>query len=126
MKEIGAILKAAREEKGLSLDEIQMATKIRYKHLEAMEAGEFDQLPGEVYVKGFLGNYAKMVGLEAEEILRKYLALKISLPQPNRKGKRWIKRRSGRQRSLRKRFLNNAQSRRKKHLGWHWPVLACW
>ncbi len=76
MKEIGAILKAAREEKGLSLDEVQMVTKIRYKHLAALEAGDFDQLPGEVYVKGFLVNFAKTVDLDGEEILRKYYTLK--------------------------------------------------
>lgn len=76
MKEIGVILKAAREEKGLSLDEVQMVTKIRYKHLVALEAGDFDQLPGEVYVKGFLVNFANAVGLNGEEILQKYYALK--------------------------------------------------
>ncbi len=76
MKEIGAMLKAAREEKGLSLDEIQMVTKIRYKHLEALEAGDFDKIPGEVYVKGFLVNFAKNVGLDGEQILQKYYAAK--------------------------------------------------
>ena len=76
MKEIGAMLKAAREGKGLSLDEIQMVTKIRYKHLEALEAGDFDKIPGEVYVKGFLVNFAKNVGLDGEQILQKYYAAK--------------------------------------------------
>lgn len=76
MKEIGELLKAAREEKGLSLEEIQMITKIRLKHLKALEAGEFDQIPGEVYVKGFMVNFAKTVGLDGEQILEKYYELK--------------------------------------------------
>ncbi|HEY8391946.1 MAG TPA: RodZ domain-containing protein [Capillibacterium sp.] len=88
MKEIGMLLKAAREEKGLSLDEVQMVTKIRYKHLVAIEAGDFDQLPGEVYVKGFLVNFAKAVGLDGEEILKKYYTLKNqtapSVPEENK------------------------------------------
>ena len=72
MKEIGELLKAAREEKGLSLEEIQMITKIRLKHLKALETGDFDQIPGEVYVKGFMVNFAKTVGLDGEKILEKY------------------------------------------------------
>ena len=76
MKELGAILKAAREKKGVSLEDIQMITKIRLKHLEALEAGDFAQLPGEVYVKGFLANFAKTVGLDGDEILKKYYELK--------------------------------------------------
>ena len=72
MKELGAILKAAREKKGVSLEDIQMITKIRLKHLEALEAGDFAQLPGEVYVKGFLANFAKTVGLDGDEIIKKY------------------------------------------------------
>ena len=47
MKELGAMLKAAREAKGLSLADLQMATKIRARQLEAMEAGDFHKLPGE-------------------------------------------------------------------------------
>ncbi|NLW56755.1 MAG: helix-turn-helix domain-containing protein [Firmicutes bacterium] len=72
MKAIGALLKAAREAKGLSLEEIRMITKIRVQQLKALEEGEFDRLPGEVYVKGFLVNYARAVGLDGEEILKKY------------------------------------------------------
>ena len=76
MKKIGAVLKAAREEKGLSLADLQMVTKIRYQQLEAMEAGDFHKLPGEVYVRGFIINYAKNVGLDAEQVLAQYYALK--------------------------------------------------
>ncbi len=72
MKEIGALLKAAREAKGLSLEEIRSITKIRIQQLEALEAGEFDRLPGEVYVKGFLVSFAQAVGLDGEAILKKY------------------------------------------------------
>lgn len=72
MNEIGAILKATREAKGLSLEEVRMVTKIRTQQLKMLEEGEFDRLPGEVYVKGFLVNYAKALDLDGEEILQKY------------------------------------------------------
>lgn len=76
MKELGAMLKAAREAKGLSLADLQMATKIRARQLEAMEAGDFHKLPGEVYIRGFLINYAQHVGLDEDQVLAKYYALK--------------------------------------------------
>ena len=76
MKEIGAMLKAAREENGLSLEDLQMLTKIRAPQLEAMEAGDFHKLPGEVYVRGFIISYAKNVGLDPEPLLAEYYAMK--------------------------------------------------
>lgn len=82
MNEIGAMLRAAREERGLSLDEIQSVTKIRYKHLQALEAGDFGQIPGEVYVKGFLVNFAKNVGLDGDQILQKYYTAKKKQERP--------------------------------------------
>jgi cytoskeletal protein RodZ len=52
--ELGTLLKKAREEKGLSLDDIQEETKIRKKYLEAIEENNFDILPGKVYLKVLL------------------------------------------------------------------------
>ena len=64
MIEIGRKLREAREKKGMSLTEIQEFTKIRLRYLEAIESGELDVIPGEVYRKGFISNYANAVGLE--------------------------------------------------------------
>jgi cytoskeleton protein RodZ len=54
MKELGEFLKKTREEKGISLKDIQDRTKIRSRYLEAIEKGEFQIVPGEVYLRGFL------------------------------------------------------------------------
>lgn len=103
MKELGAMLKAAREAKGLSLADLQMATKIRARQLEAMEAGDFHKLPGEVYIRGFLINYAQHVGLDEDQVLAKYYALKNKRPRkrpttPPRRPVRKMLRPSGRRR----------------------------
>jgi len=76
LKEIGDILRRAREEKGLSLKDIQEVTKIRLRYLEAIDEGNFDAIPGEVYRKGFIVNYANVVGLEGQAVLQKYHDLK--------------------------------------------------
>ncbi|HEY8464330.1 MAG TPA: RodZ domain-containing protein [Bacillota bacterium] len=72
MKEIGEKLRKAREMKNISLKEIQEITKIRLRYLEAIESGNLEIIPGEVYRKGFLTNYANAVGLDSEEIISEY------------------------------------------------------
>lgn len=81
MKEIGEYLRKAREEKELSLKDIQEITKIRLQYLEAMENGDFEGIPGEVYRKGFLVNFANAVGLDGQQLLEKYYQLKNEIPQ---------------------------------------------
>jgi hypothetical protein len=78
LKEIGDILKQAREEKGLSLKGIQEVTKIRLRYLEAIDEGDFEAIPGEVYRKGFIVNYANVIGLDGQQILQKYYDLKAA------------------------------------------------
>lgn len=72
MKEIGDYLHRVREEKNISLKEVQEATKISMRYLEAIDRGDFDGIPGEVYRKGFLVNFANAIGLDGQEILQKY------------------------------------------------------
>lgn len=72
MEELGRALKSAREEKGITLDEISRETKISRRHLEAIEAGAFDQLPGAVYARAFLRHYAKAIGLDPEYVIAQY------------------------------------------------------
>src|SRR5215211_9444912 len=64
MFEIGSTLREARTRRELTLRDAQEATRIRLKHLAALEDERFDQLPEEVYVKGFLRAYADYLGLE--------------------------------------------------------------
>ncbi|GGG11818.1 RodZ domain-containing protein [Paenibacillus abyssi] len=72
MSELGELLKKARNERGLSLENIEEMTKIRKRYLEAIEEGDYKVLPGNFYVRAFVKNYAETVGLDAEEVLRLY------------------------------------------------------
>jgi cytoskeletal protein RodZ len=62
-------LYAARERKGVDLYRAERDTKIRAKYLAALERGDWKELPGAVYTKGFLRNYALYLGFDPEEIL---------------------------------------------------------
>lgn len=72
MRELGEYLRREREARGISLDEIQEITKIRVRYLEAIERGELQEIPGETYVRGFLRNYARAVGLDGQAVLERY------------------------------------------------------
>jgi hypothetical protein len=60
-------LRAAREARGVDLFRVERDTKIRIKYLTAIETGAFSELPAEVYVRGFLRNYATYLGLDPDE-----------------------------------------------------------
>jgi cytoskeletal protein RodZ len=64
---IGAQLRAAREAKGLSLEQVAAETRIPQRHLVAIEADDFTKLPGRTYAVGFSRTYAKMLGLDQDE-----------------------------------------------------------
>lgn len=66
---LGAALRERREALGASLAEVEAATKIRQKYLSALEADEWQLLPGEVVGRGFLRNYAAYLGLEPTDIV---------------------------------------------------------
>lgn len=65
---VGERLRAAREEKGLSLEDIAAQTRIPQRHLESIEASEWDKLPAPTYTTGFAKSYASAVGLDRTEI----------------------------------------------------------
>lgn len=67
---IGQELQEARLEKGLSLDDIQQVTKIQKRYLQAIENGQFDQLPGPFYERAFVRQYANAVGLDADSFIK--------------------------------------------------------
>lgn len=69
MSELGQVLQRAREEKGISLDDVQKATKIQRRYLEAIERGHFHILPGHFYARAFIKSYAEAVGLDPNHIL---------------------------------------------------------
>ncbi len=65
-------LVAARERKGVDLFRAERDTKIRSRYLAALERGDYRELPGAVYTKGFLRNYAIYLGLDPEDVLRQW------------------------------------------------------
>jgi cytoskeletal protein RodZ len=71
MDSVFAMLKQAREAKGLSLTDVADATFIGVRYLEAIEAGKTDILP-QAYVRAFIREYAAVVGLNAAEVMRLY------------------------------------------------------
>ena len=66
MFEIGNSLREARMRRGVDFAQAELATKIRGKYLRALEEEQFDLLPAETYVKGFLRNYAEYLGLDGQ------------------------------------------------------------
>lgn len=72
MSGIGEQLRKAREAKGLSISDIEKATKIQSRYLEAIENNDFDKLPGDFYVRAFIRQYAQIVGLNGKELLSQY------------------------------------------------------
>jgi cytoskeletal protein RodZ len=65
---VGAQLRDARQTRGIDIFRAERDTKIRHKYLTALEEGDYTELPGDVYARGFLRNYASYLGLDADEI----------------------------------------------------------
>lgn len=69
MRTIGQLLKTTREKKGFTLDQVEKATKIRLRHLQALEADLYQKLPSATYAKGFIKNYAEFLNLSVDTSL---------------------------------------------------------
>ena len=72
MESIGRYLKTKREAQGMSLEELSRATRIPVASIERLEGDHFDDLPGEVFVRGFLRAYARAVGAPVDDVLARY------------------------------------------------------
>ncbi len=73
MESIGQYLRKERELREISLKEIAHQTKISPFHLRALETDNFSVFPGEAFIRGFLQNYATCIGLDANDIVNRYL-----------------------------------------------------
>lgn len=69
MKNISEILKRTRIQSGITIEQVELATKIKKTYIEFLEKGEFEKLPSISATKGFIKIYAKYLGLNAEEAL---------------------------------------------------------
>jgi cytoskeletal protein RodZ len=74
MMTVGQLLRRQRESKQMSVEEVSRATRVPMSSVELIESDQFDELPGEVFVRGFLKSYARAVGLSGEEVLARYTA----------------------------------------------------
>jgi cytoskeletal protein RodZ len=69
MQSIGATLRAEREARELTLEELALSTRIPLRSLRLLEEDRFDALPGEVFVRGFLRSYSRAVGIDPTPLL---------------------------------------------------------
>lgn len=72
MSELGARLRQAREEQGLSLAQASVDTRILQQSLVALEEGAYQRLPSDVVTRGFIRNYAGYLGLQPDELIEIY------------------------------------------------------
>jgi cytoskeletal protein RodZ len=72
MKSLGEYLRAERQARGISLEQISVDTRISMDMLRAIEHGNLEQLPAPVLIKGFLKAYAEKIGLDPEEVIVEY------------------------------------------------------
>ncbi|MDR0400908.1 MAG: helix-turn-helix domain-containing protein [Treponema sp.] len=77
MDSLGEKLRKAREEKDRSLDQVSRDTLIAVRYIQALEEEDFSGFPGEPYLLGFLRNYSEYLGLDVQEQLSRYRAIKI-------------------------------------------------
>ena len=75
----GAALAAAREEMNLSVADVARHLKLTPSQVEALEEGAYERLPGRVFVRGFLRNYAKLLGVDPQPLLRR---IEHEMPRP--------------------------------------------
>lgn len=72
MSQLGEQLRAVRESQGISLSQAAVETRILQRYLVALEDGDYQHLPGDVYARGFIRNYAEYLGLSPEELMEHY------------------------------------------------------
>lgn len=83
MEPLGGYLKEVRERKKLEIDKVIEDTYIMKKFIVAIEEDDFTVFPGEAYIKGFLRNYGEYLGLDTQDLIRRYEKIKLSeMPSP--------------------------------------------
>lgn len=71
----GALLRRLRESASASIADVAEITKVGKNYLKAIEDNDFDSLPAPVYVRGFVVEYAKVLGLNSSQVAASYMAL---------------------------------------------------
>jgi cytoskeletal protein RodZ len=78
----GELLKREREMRGVSLEEISVATRIAPRFLEALENEQWEQLPGGVFNRGFIRSVARYLGLDEDSLVAEYALQTKGRPDP--------------------------------------------
>lgn len=79
---VGDVLRREREKQGLTIADIEKGTSIRGLYIEHIERGNIGELPGLVYAKGFVRNYAKFLRLNAEALVQQFAEENGNTPPP--------------------------------------------
>ncbi len=81
MESIGRHLRREREVRHISLEELSQTTRIPIKMLRRIEDDRFEELPGEVFARGFLKSYARALGVSSDEVLGRYDSARAPEPE---------------------------------------------
>ena len=82
METFGHYLSQQRQLRALSLEEVAKATRVPLDHLRALEEDRVDDLPGDAFAIGYIRNYARCIGLSADEAVLRYQEARRSRPTP--------------------------------------------
>jgi cytoskeletal protein RodZ len=133
LKELGNRLLLVREKLGISIEELANATRIEQKYLLAIERGDFDLLPGPIYIRSYLRTYAIYVELDPKQIVRLYqeqeqviseslsrttrVQREMESTLPNRKQKQDFSRSSGKMVTMSRTAVRNPSKLKEKKSG---------
>ena len=78
-QKVGELFKQKREERNVTLREVEAATSIRINYLQAIENGELTKMTSPVYSEGFVRQYASYLGIDGEQIIRNHPELFSSM-----------------------------------------------
>ena len=80
VEDFGSYLKSERELRGVTLDELHSKTMIPVRFLQALENNQFDELPEEVFIRGYIRSIAKVIGAQEDEVLSTYMDINKTAP----------------------------------------------
>ncbi len=92
LEELGALLRAERERRGLSIEDVSAHLKISVRKLRALEDGDASAMPHPAYVKGFVRSYATYLGMAASEVVEAMQVVSSHLPETTEETMRPVRR----------------------------------
>jgi len=80
IEDFGSYLKSERELRGVTLEELHAKTRIPMHYLQALEKNLFDEMPEEVFIRGYIRSFAKVIGANEDEMLSAYIDITKTAP----------------------------------------------